>query len=300
LAAGLGLPGPVSARIEQGFRRRLEALPANPRSLMLVAAAEPSGDTVLVWRAAARLEIPAPAPAADAAQADGLLEIGARVRFRHPLVRSAVYSAASADQRRAVHLALAEATDRDQDPDRRAWHLAAASPGLDEEVTEELERSAGRAQRRGGVDAAAAAYVALAADGADVQLMAADHALRRELSRRIRDDLIQLGIVQGGRAVRIADGAQASPGDLIIRTRNDHGVEAGEPGQTLANGDLLRIEAVTRRGLIVRRALDADPRTGHRRWTDRTFGYANHADAELVTRSPTTPPRAGPCTPAWP
>ena len=130
-------------------------------------------------------------------------------------------------------------------------------------------------------DAAAAAYVALAAGGTDVLLMAADHALRRELSRRIRDDLVQLGIVAAGPAVRIADGAQASPGDLIICTRNDHTVEAGEPGRTLANGDLPRIEAVTRRGLIVRRALHADPRTGQRRWTDRTFGYANYGESEL-------------------
>jgi len=129
------------------------------------------------------------------------------------------------------------------------------------------------------MDAAEAAYVALAAD--DPLLMAADHALRRDLSRRIRDDLVQLGIVAAGPAVRIADGAQASPGDLIICTRNDHTVQAGEPGRTLANGDLLRIEAVTRSGLIVRRALDADSRTGQRRWTDRTFVYANYADAEL-------------------
>ena len=134
------------------------------------------------------------------------------------------------------------------------------------------------------MDAAAAAYVALSADGTDTLLMAADHALRRELSRRIRDELIRLGIVQDGPAVRIADGAQASPGDLIICTRNDHTVEAGEPGRALANGDLLRIEAVTPNGLIVRRALDADPRTGQRRWTDRTFVYANYADAELGLR----------------
>jgi hypothetical protein len=111
--------------------------------------------------------------------------------------------------------------------------------------------------------------------------MAADNALRRDLSRRIRDDLIQLGIVAAGPAVRIAGGAQASPGDLITCTRNDHTVQAGEPGRTLANGDLLRIEAVTRYGLIVRRALDADSRTGQRRWTGRTFVYANYADAEL-------------------
>ena len=131
------------------------------------------------------------------------------------------------------------------------------------------------------MDAAAAAYVALSADGTGVLLMAADHALRRELSRRIRDDLMELGIVAAGPAVRIADGAQASAGDLIICTRNDHTVQAGQPGRTLANGDLLRIEAVTRRGLIVRRALDADPQTGQRRWTGRAFVYANYAGAEL-------------------
>ena len=131
------------------------------------------------------------------------------------------------------------------------------------------------------MDAAAAAYAALTGDGTDVLLMAADHALRRELSRRIRDELIGLDIVRDGLAVWIADDAQASPGDLIICTRNDHTVEAGEPGRTLANGDLLRIESVTPKGLLVRRALDPDPRTGQRRWTDRTFVYANYADAEL-------------------
>ena len=130
-------------------------------------------------------------------------------------------------------------------------------------------------------DAAAAAYLALAAEGTDVLLMAADHALRRELSRRVRDDLIRLGIVQDGPAVTIADGATASAGDLIICTRNDHATEAGEPGRTLANGDLLRIEAVTSNGLLVRRALDADPATGQRRWTDRRFLYAGYQDAEL-------------------
>ena len=131
------------------------------------------------------------------------------------------------------------------------------------------------------MDAAAAAYVALTVDGTDTLLMAAEHALRRELSRRIRDDLIGLGIVAAEPAVRIACGAQASPGDLIACTRNDHSVEAGEPGRTLANGDLLRIEAVTAGGLAVRRALDADPATGQRRWTGRTFLYADYGDAEL-------------------
>jgi hypothetical protein len=131
------------------------------------------------------------------------------------------------------------------------------------------------------MDAAAAAYLALTLDGTDTLLMAADHALRRELSRRIRDDLIRLGLVQPGPAVTIADGAAASPGDLIICTQNDHTVQAGEPGRTLANGDLLRIEAVTPSGLIVRRALDADSQTGQRRWTDQHFLYAKYGTAEL-------------------
>jgi hypothetical protein len=120
------------------------------------------------------------------------------------------------------------------------------------------------------IDAAAAAYVALTADGTDTLLMTADHALRRELSRRIRDDLISLGIVQTGPAVCIADGTKASPGDLIICTKWDHAVEAGEPGRTLANGDLLRIETVTPDGLIVRRALDSDLET--RRVSASIFG----------------------------
>ena len=112
------------------------------------------------------------------------------------------------------------------------------------------------------MDAAAAAYVALTAGGTDTLLMAADHALRRELNRRIRDDLITVGIVQAGPAVTIADGTRASAGDLIICTRNDHGVEAGEPGRTLANGDLLRIEAITRRRPA--RPPRAGRRPGHR------------------------------------
>ena len=123
-----GLPG----RIEESFRRRLEVLPAATRRLMLVAAAKPAGEPALVWRAAERLGIGAGAvaPAADA----GLLTIGERVTFRHPLVRSAVYRAASPAGRRAAHQALAGATDPQADPDRRAWHRAQATPGPDEDV----------------------------------------------------------------------------------------------------------------------------------------------------------------------
>ena len=156
LAGGFGLPGavPLSGRIEESFRRRLEALPADTRRLLLVAAADPVGDPLLVWRAAGRLGIgtEAATPAAEA----GLIEFGARVRFRHPLVRSAAYRSASVQERQDVHRALAEVTDPELDPDRRAWHRAQAAPGPDEDVAEELERSAGRAQARGGLAAAAA------------------------------------------------------------------------------------------------------------------------------------------------
>src|SRR5216683_3201691 len=155
LAGGFGLPSatPVAA-VDESIRRRVEALPAQTRRLLLVAAADPTGDPGLVWRAAGRLGIGAEAarPAAEA----GLVEFGTRVRFRHPLVRTAAYRSASRQQRLDAHRALAEVTDLQIDPDRRAWHRAQAAPGPDEDVAWELERSAGRAQARGGLAAAAA------------------------------------------------------------------------------------------------------------------------------------------------
>jgi DNA-binding CsgD family transcriptional regulator len=156
LAGGFALPDarPLPGRIEESFQRRLEVLPADTRRLLQLAAADPVGDPVLLWRAAERLGI-APQAADPAAEA-GLVEVGARVRFRHPLVRSAAYRSASLQKRQELHRALAEATDPQLDPDRRAWHWALAAPGPDEDVAAELERSAGRAQARGGVAAAAA------------------------------------------------------------------------------------------------------------------------------------------------
>ncbi|HEX3827451.1 MAG TPA: AAA family ATPase [Sporichthyaceae bacterium] len=156
LAGGFGLPGApaLSGRIEDSFRRRLGPLPRATRLLLLVAAAEPLGEPALVWGAAARLGIGV--DAADAAESEGLLEFSPRVTFRHPLVRSAIYRSASLPDRRRVHRALAEATDPGLDPDRRAWHRAQAALGPDEEVASELERSADRAQARGGLAASAA------------------------------------------------------------------------------------------------------------------------------------------------
>ena len=156
LAGGFGLPaaGPLAGRIEDSYRRQLDALPDQTRQLVQLAAADPSGDQYLVWRAAGRLGIPV--QAAVPAEEAGLVEFGPRVRFRHPLARSSAYRSASFAYRRQMHGALAEVIDPLADPDRRAWHRAQAAAGPDEEVAAELERSAGRAQARGGLAAAAA------------------------------------------------------------------------------------------------------------------------------------------------
>ena len=163
LAGGFGLPEarPLASRVEETFVQRVRALPPETQRLLLVAAAEPVGDVSLLWRAAERLGIRGDAgkPAEEAA----LIDLGIRVRFRHPLVRSAAYRAAHFHDRHDVHRALAEATDPETDPDRRAWHQAQAAPGPDETVAGELERSADRAQARGGA-AAAAAFLARAAE----------------------------------------------------------------------------------------------------------------------------------------
>jgi DNA-binding CsgD family transcriptional regulator len=156
MAGGFALPdaSPLTGQIEESFVRRISSLPRQTQRLLLAAAAEPVGDATLLWRAAELLGVDP--GAVMPAQSAGLLDVGARVRFRHPLVRSAAYRAASLSERQEIHAVLAEATDPDRDPDRRAWHRAHAAAGPDESVAAELERSAERAQARGGVAAAAA------------------------------------------------------------------------------------------------------------------------------------------------
>jgi DNA-binding CsgD family transcriptional regulator len=159
LAGGFGLPDVLARRslatqIEESFLRRLRSFPVETQQLLLTAAADAVGDVPLLWRAAGQLGIGA--EAAAPAEAAGLIELGARVRFRHPLVRSALYHAADIGERRVVHRALAEATDPDVDPDRRAWHRAHAAVAPDEELAGELARSSDRARGRGGIAAAAA------------------------------------------------------------------------------------------------------------------------------------------------
>ncbi|WP_239154385.1 AAA family ATPase [Amycolatopsis sp. FDAARGOS 1241] len=183
LAGGFGLPGTAGlpSRIEESFHRRLAPLPGETRLLLLVAAAEPSGEPVLLWRAAERLGtgITAAAPA----EQTGLVSFAPRVWFRHPLVRSALYRAASPEDRRRVHAALGAVTDPQREPDRRAWHRAHAAAGPDDEVAAELEASAGRAQDRGGV-AAAAAFLERATELTLDPLQRAERALAAAWAKR--------------------------------------------------------------------------------------------------------------------
>jgi DNA-binding CsgD family transcriptional regulator len=212
LAGGFGLSSavPLAGRIEESFGRQLEALPAQTRRLVQLAAADPSGDPVLVWRAAGRLAIGAGAagPAVEA----GLAEFGARVRFRHPLVRSAAYRSASAQTRQELHRALAEATDPAVDPDRRAWHRAQAAPGPDEQVAAELEQCAGRAQRRGGL-AAAAAFLERSAG------LTLDPARRAQRALAAAQAKHQAGALDA--ALGLLAMAQAGPLDELQRARGD-------------------------------------------------------------------------------
>jgi DNA-binding CsgD family transcriptional regulator/tetratricopeptide (TPR) repeat protein len=210
LAGGFGLVGPaaVSGRVQESFEGRLRALPPDTRSLLVIAAAEPVGDPLLLWRAADRLGIGM--TAAAAAETDGLLTVGGVVAFRHPLVRSAVYSSAPVEERRSAHLALAEATDASADPDRRAWHLAAAADGPDEDVALELERSAGRAQSRGGLAAAAAFMERSVALSLDPQQRA---------ERAIAAAHASLGAGAFDTAVGVLAAAEAGPLDELQRAQ---------------------------------------------------------------------------------
>jgi DNA-binding CsgD family transcriptional regulator len=212
LAGGFALPVsvPLAGRIEASFRRRIAKLPSSTRLLLLVAAVESTGDSVLVWRAAQELGVDKSAAAAG--EADGLLEMSPRVIFRHPLVRSAVYQAASAADRRNVHRALAEATEEDVDPDRRAWHFAQAAWHPDDDVATDLELSAGRAQARGGF-AAAAAFLERAAE------LTVDSRQRVARSLSAAEAKRQAGALDA--ALEIASRAERDPLDDFQRAQLD-------------------------------------------------------------------------------
>jgi DNA-binding CsgD family transcriptional regulator len=212
LAGGFELPaaGNLPAHIEDHYLRRVAELPEATQRLLLLAAADPMGDATLVWLAARRLgiETSALAPAEDAQ----LVEFGSRVRFRHPLVRSAVYRAASPADRRSVHEALAELNDPEADADRRAWHRALAAAGPDEDVAAELEHVADRAQTRGGV-AATAAFLERAA------ALTVDSALRARRALAAAQAKHQAGAPDA--ALALLASAQAGPLDQLQRAKGE-------------------------------------------------------------------------------
>ncbi len=212
LAGGFWLPDPrpLASRIENSFHRQFESLPRETQRFLLTAAADPTGAMTVLWRAGELQGIPA--DAAAPAQAAGLVELGARVHFGHPLVRSAVYQAAAPGDRREAHRALAEATDPEVDPDRRAWHRAHAAIGPDEAVAAELEGSAGRARARGGL-AAAAAFLERAA------ALTPDPARRAERALAAAQAKVQAGAFEA--AVRLLGMAEAAPLDEFQRARVD-------------------------------------------------------------------------------
>ena len=212
LAGGFAVAAslPLVSRVEASFRRRVDQLPEETQRLLLLGAAEPTGDPMLLWQAAAVLGLPieaaAPAEAAD------LIAVGTRVTFRHPLLRSAIYRAASPERRRNAHRALAEAIDAERDPDRRAWHRAHAALAPDEEVALELELSADRAQARGGI-AAAAAFLQRAV------ALTVDPARRAERALAAAQASLEAGAFDAALAVLVA--AEAGPLDELQRARVD-------------------------------------------------------------------------------
>jgi DNA-binding CsgD family transcriptional regulator len=214
LAGGFALSdartGSVANRIESSFLRRIQNLPAATQQLMLLAAAEPVGDPQRLWKASALLGLPP--SASDSATSAGLLEIGSRVVFRHPLVRSAVYGAASLTDRQKVHDVLAQISDPELDADRRAWHRAQATAEADEAVALELEQSAGRAQARGGW-AAAAAFLERSTH------LTADPVQRANRARDAADASVLAGAFNQATSLVLL--AESGPQDELGRVRDD-------------------------------------------------------------------------------
>jgi DNA-binding CsgD family transcriptional regulator len=289
LAGGFAvpMPMPLAGRIEASFQRRIAKLPSPSRRILLLAAAEPTGDPALLWRAAHHLGIGE--SATDAVEGEGLLELSPRLIFRHPLVRSAVYEAASPPERREAHRALAEATETGDDPDRRAWHLAQAARQPNEEVAAELEASAGRAQARGGL-AAAAAFLARAAE------LTVDSKQRVARTLAAAEAKWQAGALEA--ALELASTAERSPLDDyqraqldVLRARVSFSSERGRdaPRLLVAAGQHLALHDPDRAREIYLDAITAAIFAGKL----ANLGQAREiAEAVLAAPQPVGPPRA--------
>ncbi|WP_239165486.1 helix-turn-helix transcriptional regulator [Catellatospora citrea] len=219
----------ATSPIEDAYRQQVQALPEDTRQLLLIAATDSTGDAALVWRAAVARGITS--AAATAAEAAGLVELGSRVRFRHPLVRSAVYRSASVTDRRAAHLALAEVTDPIHDPDRRAWHRARATTQPDESIASELEQSAARARSRGGA-AATATFLSWATE------MSPDPARRVARALAAAEAALAVGTVD--RTHDLLAVAESGPLDDLQRARLER-VRAKLVSTQVRGGDTARL-----------------------------------------------------------
>ena len=213
LVEGVGAAsiGQLTNNLDEAFSQRLRSLPRDARCLLTLAAAEPLGDPALLWRAADQLGLSL--DAASAAEEAGLIEFGATVCFRHPLVRAAAYRVASSRERLAVHAALASVTDPILDPDRRAWHRANSTVGQDDEIAAELEQSAARAKSRGGLLAASA----LLERSALLTRDAAERADRTLAAARAKRDAGALDA-----ALRLLSGVEVEPASDLRRASAEH------------------------------------------------------------------------------
>ena len=290
LAGGFGLPGALSleGRIEESYLKRLEALPRDTQQLLLVAAADPTGDPALLRRAAERLGIDD--PTLESAESAGLVQIGATVRFRHPLARSAIYRAASASDRRMAHLALATATDPERDPDRRAWHRAKGVPAADEDLATELEQCAGRARRRGGLAAVAAFLEQAAARTTDPARRSQRALAAAEAKHNAGDQDAALGLLRAAEAGQL-DTLGCVRVDLL-RARVAFAVKRGRDAPALLLNAARRLEAldVTLARQTYLDALSAATLIGP---LSREVGVLEVARAALAAPWPPGPPLAG-------
>ena len=287
-AGGFEVPdaATVPDRVEDGYRRRSGSLPTGTQLLLLIAAAEPTGEAALLWRAARLVGIEP--EAAAPAEAAGLIEIDTWVRFRHPLVRSAVYRAAAPADRRRAHRVLATATDPRSDPDRRALHRARATAGVDEDVAAELERSAGRARGRGG-PAAAAAFLQHAAE------LSADPADRAHRALAAAHARYEAGTAET--ALELSAVAAAGPLDALGRARLDllrariafHTTRGSDvPGMLMDAATALGpLDAALARETHLQ-AIEASFHAGH---LGRGRGVLEVVEAARDAPAPTTPPR---------
>ncbi|MDR7276285.1 LuxR family transcriptional regulator [Catenuloplanes atrovinosus] len=233
-AGGFGTPdAPLPHRIEEGYRARLDGLGADARMLLTVAGADPTGDPGVLWPAATLLGLDLAAAGADASRT-GLVTFATRIRFCHPLARSAVYRAAAPAARRAAHRAIAEVTDPVSGRDRRAWHRAHACAGPDDEVAAELERCADRARSRGGI-AAAAAFLERAA------AMSLDPAVRTARTLAAVEAHLDAGATDAADAL-LSTVDTTDPAEARAAADDADGADDAHPAETrrLARVDQLR------------------------------------------------------------